>query len=131
MNRVYSCMEKLIFNYSSCTKGKIWVINATTFFACNGIILQSNLTSLDSDFFLGLRLQVIQRNNATSIACTNVADIPPDLVNPGAVELVLDIRREYATKFEEVIHLSLSLCVLLVKSVEKSFIAMPTSWQWL
>ncbi|KAI8546052.1 hypothetical protein RHMOL_Rhmol07G0086000 [Rhododendron molle] len=44
---------------------------------------------------------VIQRNNATSIACTNVADIPPDLVNPGAVELVLDIRREYATKFEE------------------------------
>ncbi|KAF7139649.1 hypothetical protein RHSIM_Rhsim07G0072400 [Rhododendron simsii] len=44
---------------------------------------------------------VIQRNNATNIGCTNVADIPPDLVNPGAVELVLDIRREYATKFEE------------------------------
>jgi len=44
---------------------------------------------------------VIQRNNATNIACTNVADIPPDLVNPGAVELVLEIRREYATKFEE------------------------------
>jgi len=32
-----------------------------------------------------------------------VADIPPDLVNPGAVELVLDIRKEYAKKHEEVI----------------------------
>lgn len=34
---------------------------------------------------------------------TNIADIPPDLVNPGAVELVLDIRREYAIKLEQVI----------------------------
>jgi len=31
-----------------------------------------------------------------------VADIPPDLVNPGAVELVLEIRKEYAKKHEEV-----------------------------
>jgi hypothetical protein len=32
----------------------------------------------------------------------NVTDIPPDLVNPSAVELVLDIRREYAKKLEQV-----------------------------
>ncbi|KAK7405666.1 hypothetical protein VNO78_07257 [Psophocarpus tetragonolobus] len=43
----------------------------------------------------------IQRSNTTAIAVTNVADIPPDLVNPGAVELVLEIRREYAKKLEE------------------------------
>ncbi|KAG5106290.1 hypothetical protein JHK82_043260 [Glycine max] len=43
----------------------------------------------------------IQRSNATSIAVTNVSDVPPDLVNPGAVELVLEIRREYARKLEE------------------------------
>ncbi|XP_019453471.1 PREDICTED: uncharacterized protein LOC109355025 isoform X2 [Lupinus angustifolius] len=43
----------------------------------------------------------IQRSNPTAIAVTNVADIPPDLVNPGAVELVLEIRREYAKKLEE------------------------------
>ncbi|KAK7317414.1 hypothetical protein RJT34_01615 [Clitoria ternatea] len=43
----------------------------------------------------------IQRSNATAISITNVADIPPDLVNPGAVELVLEIRKEYANKLEE------------------------------
>ncbi|KAE9592753.1 hypothetical protein Lalb_Chr19g0132561 [Lupinus albus] len=43
----------------------------------------------------------IQRSNPTAIAVTNVADIPPDLVNPGAVELILEIRREYAKKLEE------------------------------
>ncbi|GMP60936.1 hypothetical protein CsSME_00023602 [Camellia sinensis var. sinensis] len=43
----------------------------------------------------------IQRNNGTAIATTNIADIAPDLVNPGAIELVLDIRREYARKLEE------------------------------
>ncbi|XP_028775568.1 uncharacterized protein LOC114732164 isoform X5 [Neltuma alba] len=45
----------------------------------------------------------IRRNNATAVAIKNVADIPPDLVNPGAVELVLEIRREYSKKLEEVI----------------------------
>ncbi|KAJ1376816.1 hypothetical protein SESBI_49547, partial [Sesbania bispinosa] len=43
----------------------------------------------------------IQRNNSTAIAITNVADIPPDLINPGTVELVLEIRREYTKKLEE------------------------------
>ncbi|XP_020207326.1 uncharacterized protein LOC109792333 isoform X2 [Cajanus cajan] len=43
----------------------------------------------------------IHRSNATAIAVTNVADIPPDLVNPGAVELVFEIRKEYAKKLEE------------------------------
>ncbi|KAJ4847343.1 hypothetical protein Tsubulata_026786 [Turnera subulata] len=43
----------------------------------------------------------IRRSNASAIATANVTDIPPDLVNPGAVELVLDIRREYANKLEQ------------------------------
>ncbi|KAF2321279.1 hypothetical protein GH714_038470 [Hevea brasiliensis] len=43
----------------------------------------------------------VRRSNATAIAATNVTDIPPDLVNPSAVELVLDIRREYANKLEQ------------------------------
>lgn len=43
----------------------------------------------------------IRRSKTTAIATTNIADIPPDLVNPDAVELVLDIRREYAIKLEQ------------------------------
>ncbi|XP_057729020.1 uncharacterized protein LOC130944629 isoform X3 [Arachis stenosperma] len=43
----------------------------------------------------------IQRSNATAIAVTNIADIPPCLVNPDAEELVFEIRREYAQKLEE------------------------------
>ncbi|XWS74652.1 hypothetical protein CRYUN_Cryun01aG0016300 [Craigia yunnanensis] len=37
------------------------------------------------------------RGNAT----TDVTDIPPELVNPGVVELVSDIQQEYATKLEQ------------------------------
>lgn len=44
----------------------------------------------------------MRRNNTAGIAMTSVTDIPPDLVSPGAVELVLDIRREYAKKLEQV-----------------------------
>ncbi|KAK6921804.1 hypothetical protein RJ641_012311 [Dillenia turbinata] len=45
---------------------------------------------------------VLRRNNATPILTTaNVADLPPNLVNPSAVELVLDIRKEYAHKLEQ------------------------------
>lgn len=43
----------------------------------------------------------IRRSKTTAITTTNIADIPPDLVNPDAVELVLDIRREYAIKLEQ------------------------------
>ncbi|CAK7325130.1 unnamed protein product [Dovyalis caffra] len=43
----------------------------------------------------------IRRSKTTAIAMANVTDIPPDLVNPSAVELVLDIRREYANKLEQ------------------------------
>ncbi|PON81140.1 hypothetical protein TorRG33x02_230990 [Trema orientale] len=43
----------------------------------------------------------IRRSNTSPIAITNIADIPPDLVNPSAVELVLDIRREYSEKLEQ------------------------------
>lgn len=57
---------------------------------------------LFSNLFLTLDFQAIQRSNATAISVTNLADIPPDLVNPGAVELVYEIRKEYAKKLEEV-----------------------------
>ncbi|MCD9645290.1 hypothetical protein HAX54_034121 [Datura stramonium] len=43
----------------------------------------------------------IRRNNVNAITTANVADIPPNLVNPGAVNLVSDIRREYASKLDE------------------------------
>ncbi|CAJ1977991.1 unnamed protein product [Sphenostylis stenocarpa] len=43
----------------------------------------------------------LENSNVAAISLTNVADIPPDLVNPGAVELVLEIRKEYAKKHEE------------------------------
>lgn len=43
----------------------------------------------------------IRRNNTSAITTTSVADIPPDLVNPGAVEIVSDIRKEYAKKLKE------------------------------
>ncbi|KAK1423702.1 hypothetical protein QVD17_19010 [Tagetes erecta] len=39
----------------------------------------------------------IRRNSSGSLSCT---DISPKLVKPGAVELVLDIRREYAKELE-------------------------------
>jgi hypothetical protein len=44
----------------------------------------------------------MRRSNTTALATTDISDIPPDLVNPSAVELVLDIRREYAKKLEQV-----------------------------
>lgn len=43
----------------------------------------------------------MRRTNTTAIASASVTDIPPDLVSPGAVELVSDIRREYAKKLEQ------------------------------
>ncbi|XP_058078374.1 uncharacterized protein LOC131226723 isoform X2 [Magnolia sinica] len=43
----------------------------------------------------------VRRKNPAIITTTNIADIPPELVNPDAIELVSDIRREYATKLEE------------------------------
>ncbi|OIT07533.1 PREDICTED: uncharacterized protein LOC109217499 isoform X1 [Nicotiana attenuata] len=43
----------------------------------------------------------IRKNNVNAIATANVPDIPPNLVNSGAVELALDIRREYARKLDE------------------------------
>ncbi|GMY23549.1 hypothetical protein FCV25MIE_18790 [Fagus crenata] len=54
------------------------------------------ISEIQSDLEIAIR-----RSNTTAIATTNIADIPPDLVNPGAVELVLDIRREYAIKLEQ------------------------------
>lgn len=48
-------------------------------------------------------IQAIRRNNVNANAAANVPDIPPNLVNPEAVELVLDIRREYARKLDKVI----------------------------
>ncbi|KAL1536049.1 serine-rich adhesin for platelets-like isoform X2 [Salvia divinorum] len=44
---------------------------------------------------------VFRRNNANQPAATNVSDMPSNLVNPEAVELISDIRKEYAIKLEE------------------------------
>ncbi|XP_042515100.1 uncharacterized protein LOC122089429 isoform X5 [Macadamia integrifolia] len=46
------------------------------------------------------QIKVIRRN-CTTIGATNVVDIPPELVNPDAIELVSDIRKEYASKLEQ------------------------------
>ncbi|OMP02013.1 hypothetical protein CCACVL1_02948 [Corchorus capsularis] len=43
----------------------------------------------------------MRKSNSNGIASTDVTRIPPDLVNPGGVELVSDIHREYATKLEQ------------------------------
>lgn len=66
---------------------------------------------LFSNLFLTLELKAIQRSNAAAITVTNLSDIPSDLVNPGAVELVLEIRKEYARRLEEVIFPFLSILV--------------------
>nr|XP_009788236.1 PREDICTED: uncharacterized protein LOC104236075 isoform X2 [Nicotiana sylvestris] len=47
------------------------------------------------------QVKAIRRNNVNAIATANVPDIPSNLVKPEAVELVLDIRREYARKLDE------------------------------
>ncbi|XP_047250512.1 uncharacterized protein LOC107839386 isoform X2 [Capsicum annuum] len=47
------------------------------------------------------QMKAIRRNNVNAITTANVADIPPNLVNPEADELVSDIRREYARKLDE------------------------------
>ncbi|KAL2478127.1 uncharacterized protein Fot_47141 [Forsythia ovata] len=47
------------------------------------------------------QMKAFQANNTSTITATNVADMPPDLVNPGDIELIFDIRREYASKLDE------------------------------
>nr|XP_017215955.1 PREDICTED: uncharacterized protein LOC108193691 isoform X2 [Daucus carota subsp. sativus] len=59
--------------------------------------VQRAISSIQDDLENSLR----RRSNATGIATADVTSIAPDSVKPGAVELVLDIRREYATKLEE------------------------------
>ncbi|KAK1279299.1 hypothetical protein QJS04_geneDACA015100 [Acorus gramineus] len=51
------------------------------------------------DFFE--RTGATDGKNTAFINLDNVTDANPELVNPDAVELIFDIRREYATKFEE------------------------------
>ncbi|XP_058744221.1 uncharacterized protein LOC131616790 [Vicia villosa] len=43
----------------------------------------------------------IQVSNASAITVTDMADIHPDLLSPGTVELALETRREYTKKLEE------------------------------
>lgn len=43
----------------------------------------------------------VQKSNAAAITVTDMADIHPDLLNPGTVELAFEIRREYTKKLEE------------------------------
>lgn len=53
--------------------------------------------------FIAIKFQAFQGNNISTITAINAADVPPDLVNPGDIEMILDIRKEYALKLEEVI----------------------------
>ena len=53
----------------------------------------------------------MRRGSTPTLATSDISDIPPDLVNPSAVELVLDIRREYAKKLEQV-EISISVTML-------------------
>ncbi|KAK6140428.1 hypothetical protein DH2020_025812 [Rehmannia glutinosa] len=46
-------------------------------------------------------LNAFRRNNVNTFTATNVAATPSDLVNPEAVELISEVRREYAIKLEE------------------------------
>ncbi|CAI8585589.1 unnamed protein product [Vicia faba] len=43
----------------------------------------------------------IQVSNATAVTVTDMADIHPDLLSPGTIELALETRREYTKKLEE------------------------------
>lgn len=49
--------------------------------------------------------QAIRIKNPAIITAENIADIPPELVDTDAIELVSNIGREYALKFEQVSHL--------------------------
>ncbi|KAG5026249.1 hypothetical protein AAZX31_08G224000 [Glycine max] len=62
--------------------------------------VRSEVKRAISEIQIGLE-SAIQRSNAAAITVTNLSDIPSDLVNPGAVELVLEIRKEYARRLEE------------------------------
>ncbi|KAI3926861.1 hypothetical protein MKX01_032776 [Papaver californicum] len=48
-----------------------------------------------------LKNEVIQMKNSSIIVTTNVFDIPSELINSDAVELVSEIRREHAAKFQQ------------------------------
>ncbi|KAG5626422.1 hypothetical protein H5410_011640 [Solanum commersonii] len=70
--------------------------------------IQSDLEDVSSNGIMDTRITTsqgnvlaIRRNNVNAITTANVADIPPNLVNPEAVELVSDVRREYARKLDE------------------------------
>ncbi|GKV52954.1 hypothetical protein SLEP1_g59504 [Rubroshorea leprosula] len=43
----------------------------------------------------------IQRSNTTATGSTSLTDLPPDLVSPVGIELVSDMKREYAKKLEQ------------------------------
>ncbi|KAK4761216.1 hypothetical protein SAY87_006109 [Trapa incisa] len=43
----------------------------------------------------------IRRNNTAAIRSSDIVDITPDLVRPGASELVMDMRSEYTKKLEQ------------------------------
>ena len=42
-------------------------------------------------------------SNTTAVTVTDMADIHPDLLSPGTIELALETRREYTKKLEEVV----------------------------
>ncbi|KAJ6989150.1 GPI-anchored adhesin protein [Populus alba x Populus x berolinensis] len=87
---------KAVFEQMQSFKGIIWEMAP--------LVVYMKLFDLKLDAPLltsKMTWKTIRRSNTTAIALANVNDIPPDLVNPSAVELVLDIRREYAKKLEQ------------------------------
>ncbi|KAH0981322.1 hypothetical protein GBA52_008499 [Prunus armeniaca] len=62
--------------------------------------LESSLL-FDNMLFRSYKLRLCEGVILQHLQLPDIADIPPDLVNPSAVELVLDIRREYAKKLEQ------------------------------
>ncbi|WCJ19144.1 hypothetical protein M5689_001446 [Euphorbia peplus] len=62
--------------------------------------VRSEVRRAIADIQNDLESAIIKRNG-NAVTSAGVVDLPPDLVNPGAVELVLDIRREYARKLEQ------------------------------
>ncbi|KAL3537772.1 hypothetical protein ACH5RR_001138, partial [Cinchona calisaya] len=90
--------EKTIKAVSEQMKGDHWGGDD----AASGIYetVRSEVRRAIADIQNGIE-SAIRRGNVNGVATTDTAGIPPDIVTPGAVELVLDIRREYAQKLEQ------------------------------
>ncbi|KAH7547691.1 hypothetical protein JRO89_XS14G0003100 [Xanthoceras sorbifolium] len=86
--------------------------------SCDDVLVDLPVT-LYNGFYLELDLihSAMGRNNTAAIASASLTDISPDLISPAAVELVLDIRREYAEKLKQV---NVKICHALGRSKRSS-----------